>query len=220
MGKALDHKRRILAAQAAKKAADSDDMNMEGQPIHNAMALQLQAHMHELGGIKSTQAKVLRKADFLPTYDPYIEGVLSADSGAQDDVFMNILVWCIDCGRYPQAIEMAAYAMRHDVALPARFERDLATLLVEEITEHAEENEGPSLDTLFELEGMTADADMHDQVRAKLYKAIGFKHEAAGQLEAAIKAYETAIEFNDRVGVKNTVKKLTKAIADQKTKDN
>ena len=219
MGKALDHKNRVLAALAAKETAESDMISMEDQPVYQQAALQLQAHMHALGAIKSTQTKIERKAEFLPSYDAYVEGILAADNATQDDVFMTILVWCIDCGHYARAMEMAAHALKHDLKLPERFQRDLPALLVEEITVRASDEDGPTLDILLELEALTDEADMHDQVRAKLYKAIGARHEQADQLEKAVKAYETAIAFDEQVGVKTAIKKLTKKIEDQKPKD-
>lgn len=82
------------------------------------------------------------------------------------------------------------------------------------------------LGVLHRVEELTADADMHDEIRAKLFKAIGFEMvreiDAMGEQPAALMhaAALAALEplrraqaLHERCGVKDRIKRLEKIIA-------
>src|SRR3546814_20603927 len=87
------------------------------------------------------------------------------------------MVWLIDIGDFESALSLAEFVLRHKVPMPSRYERDAATIIVEEIADAAikaqNANESFSLDILDEAADLTAGCDIHDPVRAKLFKAIG-----------------------------------------------
>ena len=55
------------------------------------MLAKLQQDQFRLKQVQSTEGKAKLKAELLPEYVPYIEGVLSAGQGAQDDVLVAAL---------------------------------------------------------------------------------------------------------------------------------
>jgi hypothetical protein len=173
------------------------------------MLMQLAEHRRRLKQIQSIERKIELKRQLLPEYVPYVQGVLEADSGRQDDVLMTVLVWRIDTGDIEGALSIAAYAIRHDLQTPDRYERSTACLIAEEVADTAlklmdgDTPIPPELITLT-LE-LTADKDMFDQVRAKLLKAQGLCLLKAGQQAAAMEPLKRALELDDRCGVKKLI---------------
>ncbi|WP_435605895.1 phage terminase small subunit [Pseudomonas knackmussii] len=172
-----------------------------------------------LSNIQSTENKAALKRELLPAYAPYVEGVLSAGQGAQDDVLVTVMLWRIDAGDYPGALEVAAYVLKHGLAMPDRFERTTGCLIAEEIAEAARKahkvGEPFDLDILHRTAELTAEQDMPDEVRAKLCMALGRATLAGldqanpgkpGQIAAGIDLLTRAIELHDHCGAKTDKK--------------
>lgn len=169
------HLERTLAAQAA--ASNAGGRFMEGTGIYEQMLVQLASDRSRLKLIQSGEGKGLLKAELLPQYDAYVEGVLAADQGGTDDVVTTVMLWNIDAGRYSQALHLAAYVLRHGLAMPDRFERTTGCVVAEEVADAALNalRSGSVFDIAI-LRGaaeLTRDQDMPDQVRAKLLLALG-----------------------------------------------
>ena len=206
-------------------------------PIVGQMMLRLQHDLRRLKEIKAIDRKIAAKREMLPEYRAWCDGLLSAGQAAEgdelpsagaDEVLPTMMVWSIDVGDWDRALELAELVLRFRLPMPARYERDAATLVLEEIAEAALKVQARSerfpLDVLERVEALTADVDMHDQPRAKLLKAIGFALNAeadrteSGPLGAtflsmrALEAMRRAQQLNDRVGVKTEIRRLEKAL--------
>ena len=210
------HFQRVTAAQAAGDAAEGTPQNGDQYEL---MAAALWEARRTLKAIKSVQAKIEKKRELLPDFAPYIEGVLQAGSGAQDDVLMTVLVWRIDVGDLAGALDIAEYAMKHDLQTPDRYERDTASLIAEEIAETALKllaEESADAEVLAGILGtaqaLTGDDDMHDEIRAKLLKAQGYAQRDAGYTTAALENLQRALSLNDRAGVKKDIEKLEREL--------
>jgi hypothetical protein len=175
-----------------------------------------------LKNIKSVERKVEAKREILPQFDAYVSGVLEADTGAPDDVLMNVMVWRFDIGDLAGGLAIGAYAMRHGLDTPDRYQRDTASIIAEQVAEEtlaALEADAPDLDSLADsvnrAVALTDDADIHDQIRAKLYKAAGYGARAAGSPKTALAHLQRALALNGRAGVKKDIEKLEREIAKQ-----
>jgi tetratricopeptide (TPR) repeat protein len=209
------HFERVSAAQAA---ADAGIQPMQGE----AFELMQAALFEDYRRLKSTQSmekKADIKREILPNYAEYVAGVLEAGQGAQDDVLMRVMLWRIDAGDLGGAIAIARYAVKHGLTPPDQFERGTAAIIAEEVADQALkqlDEEGtdatPLQAQLKEVETLTADADMHDQIRAKLHKALGYACRATGQLEDAQVNLERALSLNDRIGVKKDLERLEREL--------
>ena len=169
----------------------------------------------------------------LPEYRPWIDGLLRAAEetgmGVQDEVLPTILVWAIDTSDWAYGLDLARYVLDHDLALPARYERQPATLIVEEFADAAilvlERDELFPHHVLTELYDLTRAEDMPDEVRAKLHKSLGLgflavlnpalypeaadEHRDASRVEA-ITHFTRAVQLNSRIGLKQKLDKLKK----------
>lgn len=224
MSLARKHFQRVTAAQVAASADP-------GEPIKaNAYELQLIRLADAKRALKQVQS-IERKAEVkrrvLPEFGPWIQGVLEAGRGGQDDVLMTAMVWQIDVGDFPAALEIAAYALQHKLTLPDQYKRDVATLVAEEIAEQSSAaiaaGKPADLASLDRAALLTAECDMPDEVRAKLHKAIGQAHQALSGIggdgtpdknaaQNALAHFKRALELHDRVGVKKEIERLERAL--------
>ena len=147
----------------------------------------------------------------LPEFDAYIDGVLEAGRGAQDDILIMVLIWQIDVGNLTKALDIAEYALPSKLASPARFKRDLKNTVTEEISEWALDN--PNSDNAYELmmrlHGLVAELDLMDEVKAKLFKSLGILVED-NDPKQALEYYSLALKLNSKCGVKTRCKNLKK----------
>ncbi|MFZ3482237.1 phage terminase small subunit [Sphingomonas sp. 3-13AW] len=198
------------------------------------IAMRLAHDLRRLKQIKAISLKIAAKREMLPEYTAWVEGLLSgaaqAGAGASGDVLPTIMVWMIDVGDFTGAMPLIEHVLHHNLPMPQRYERDAATLIAEEIADAAIKAQAAGepfdLAILEQIEALVDGIDMHDQVRAKLLKAIGFEldrtarfaAEAGADAEAlsllcrSLIALKQAQGLHDRVGVKSTIRSIEKAI--------
>jgi len=213
------HRQKVEAEQAAQAAAASGSDNMDtakASSIYEQMLVQMAAHKVELKAIQSMKGKAEKKAKFIMDYQAYVEGILAADEDVQDDVVVTIFVWAMDAGEFDIALQIADWALKHDLAAPPEFTRTIAAILAEELADAAianRDNIGDYLDWLSTVLHMVAEKDMVDQVKAKLFKALGYANFDAYPNDA-LDYFKQAVELNPRIGVKKDIKKLDAKIKD------
>jgi hypothetical protein len=207
------HQRRARAAMESAKTAPQQ--SMQGATAYEHQLNQLLQDRLRLKQIQSNTGKAELKLVLLPEYIPYIEGVLGAGNGAQDEVLTTVMVWRIDAADYSGALDIATYVLKHKLIMPDRFERTTGCLVAEEIAIaalKAQKTGGTfSRDILYRTVELTDDHDMPDQARAKLYLASGRAtlhgitadiRGQAGQSQAGIDLLKRAIDLHDSCGGK------------------
>ena len=220
-------RRHFIRKQAEANAKTVDSNN---QPVGNAYELMKAAlieHRRQLHDIQSIERKIEFKREILPEYTAYLGGVLAADAGANDDVLTTVLVWYFDIGDLTNGLHLAHYAIKHNLTMPDQYKRSVPAIAAEESATAAmialgglveEENTEQLKQNYQLLQGaleLTEAHDMHDQIKAKLNKALGSYAEALGELEAALGYYERALELNANVGVKKNIQQIKSAIKKQ-----
>ncbi|CAO3872708.1 phage terminase small subunit [Achromobacter mucicolens] len=218
------HQMRVAAAMAA--ALQPADAPAPTSGPYELMMHALVNDRRTLKGIQSIERKIELKREMLGKYRDYVEGVLSADKGGQDDVIVTVMVWLLDTLQFRPALDLAAYVLRHDIQLPAHYNRDVATLLLDEITDAIlggrVELNAPLFDELVTLQVLTDDHDAPDQARAKLHRVMGetLTH-LAGDLTdedtrrmaaAALQHLNRAKQLDGAVGVVKLIEKLDRKI--------
>lgn len=205
------HLRQVSAAQA--HAAEHEDLSDFTE--YEKMLRILARHKKDLKQIQSTARKADFKKQILPDYLPWIEGALSAGTGKQDNVLMTWCVWAIDCAQYHLALQIADYAIFHDLQLPEPFTRTLGTLIAEEFADQAKAaaaaNQPFEVAYLEKAQRLTADCDMPDESRARLLRELGLLT-IPKNTALALLYLERAIALDQKVGVKGDIKKLKKQI--------
>lgn len=161
----------------AESARTAPPALMDGLTTYELMLAKLQQDQLRLKQVQSNQNKALLKAELLPEYADYVAGVLAGGKGAQDDVFVTVMLWRFDAGDFAGGLEAAAYVLQHELKMPERFNRTTGCVVAEEIAEAALRalKAGSDFDLAVTLQAneLTASHDMPDAARAKLMLAIG-----------------------------------------------
>lgn len=223
-------------AEASATAPRTVALDLDtGTPEERATAqvnLRLQVDLRRLRDIQSIEKKIDAKREMLPHYAAWVEGLVAAGVAVEEDVLPTVMIWRIDTGDFEGALVLVEHVLTHNVPLPARYERTAAALITEEIATAALKAQQAGqifpFDILARVDMLTESTDMHDQIRAKLKKAIGVEQmrdalDGAGNsvtkpLVAAL-ALETlrrAQQLDERVGVKDRIKRLEKLLAPPK----
>ncbi|AFJ75480.1 phage terminase small subunit [Stenotrophomonas phage Smp131] len=125
------HVKRALASKEAARTAGSN--LMEGTTIYQQMQVRLASDRARLKQIQSTQGKAQLKTALLPSYAPYLDGVLSADAGGKDDIVSTLMLWHFDAGLFDAGLDIARYVLAHGLDMPDTHKRTAACVVAEEI---------------------------------------------------------------------------------------
>lgn len=208
--------RRFQKAMAAK-VSNTDDDSLAGSSAYELMLVKLAADKRRLKEIQSVERKIAVKRELLPEYRDWVAGALSTGKGAQDDVLTTIMVWCIDVGQYQHALDIAQYVLAYGLVLPDQYERNVATVLVDEIAvaalAHKASESGFDLEVLERLQLLTANQDMPDQARAKLHKALGQQYKLVADYAKAVEQFNRALKLNPKAGCKRDLDECAKLLA-------
>lgn len=220
MTPARRHRERALAALQGAANPQFDQMRANAYELQ---LMQLAEHRRTLKSIQSIERKIDAKRTMLPVYKPWIDGVLAADRGGQDDVLVTVMLWTLDTGDLEGALPMASYVLRHGLSTPDRYERTAATMIAEEVADTAikqqEAGAGPSTSLLGQYMARLHGSDIFDQVRAKLHKAVGRACLADGLKQQAAEHYRRAIELHDKVGIKKELEVLERELKKEQQPD-
>ncbi|QRQ88519.1 terminase endonuclease subunit [Cupriavidus oxalaticus] len=221
---ARNHFLRVSAQRAAASAEAENPLRHASG--HELMLAQLAEHKRQLKLIQSIERKAEAKRAMLPAYAAWVQGVLEADAGVQDEVFMSVMVWNIDVGDFAGALPLASYAIRHGLVMPDQYQRTTACLIAEEYSamtlKAVEAGQPVDVETLGHVGMLVNDQDMPDEVRAKLHKAVGYANAALvdstppdrqqDRREFALRNLRRALELHDKVGVKKDIERLEREI--------
>lgn len=192
----------------AESARTAPPALMDGLTTYELMLAKLQQDQLRLKQVQSNQNKALLKAELLPEYADYVAGVLAGGKGAQDDVFVTVMLWRFDAGDFAGGLQAAAYVLQHDLKMPERFNRTTGCVVAEEIAEAAlralKAGTAFDLEVTLQANELTARHDMPDAARAKLMLAIGRLY--------ALKVKDDA-SGEDLGNLVNSKEYLTKAIS-------
>lgn len=234
MSLARRHREQHRAAQAGAAAAPQRPANAPPPmpttgPVASEYALLLTAlgqDLQSLRQIQSVERKIAAKAGMIGRYRAWVEGAMRSDPPVQDDIVGTMLVWAIDVGDWPLALQLGAHVLATNLGLPERYKRSPAVLLAEEVAESAlRVASAVPRPVLEQTLALTEDHDMPDQVRAKLHKALGlafqaeadaFDPEAESQraggkralVAAALDHVGRALELDQGAGVKKIIERL------------
>lgn len=217
--------RRTAALNAAE--GSGEERAPENASQYELMLMKLAEDKRRLHNIQSMEKKAELKETLVGDYVPWIRGVIAGDSGVQDDVLMTVMVWCIDAQLLYLALDIASYAIKHNLKMPDQYERNTAVVIAEEFADillkHHAADEIIDIEILQGVMDLTLDKDMPDQVKAKLHKALGYAlqnpelvpHHVptdADRLDFALKSFKAALALHDKVGVKKDIERLEREI--------
>ena len=178
--------------------------------------MQLGEDRRRLKGIQSTVKKAEIKVEVLPKYVPWVDGVLAADGAQQDDVLLYVMLWRVDAGDYAGALTIGRHAIRHGWSMPQGFNRNVQTLLAEDMADASKnalmEKTGFDPDLLMQTLDVIGDLDMPDQSLALLHKSLGWVLRES-QPVAALNYLQQAMQLDERCGFKKDIEHSWRVVA-------
>jgi len=217
------HFQRVTSAIEA--AAIAPTQTMAGATAYEHQLNQLLQDRLRLKQVQSNQGKAELKRQLLPAYEPYVQGVLTAGQGAQDEVMTTVMVWRFDAEDFVGGLDIAEYVLKHKMVMPDRFARTLGCLVAEEVATAAFKaqkiNESFDLEILHRSAELTDAEDMPDQARAKLFLAMGratlegITEELPGRIgqpQAGIDLLKKAIALHDACGGKKDLERAERLL--------
>ncbi|HHH3032433.1 TPA: phage terminase small subunit [Serratia marcescens] len=203
-----------IAAQQSASLDEAASLSHLGN--YDLLLFKMQQDLARLSGVESHETKAELKRGMLPTYMPWVAGVLQSDAGRQDAILMRVLVWFLDIGNLEYALDIGEYAIRHDLVAPDGFDRSTSCLLAEEIAAAAQRDlsAGRPLNTaqLQRAHQLLTNQDMPDRVKARLFKFVGYALRQDGDAVLALDMLKKALLKDENSGVKTDIKQLEKAI--------
>lgn len=213
----------------AGSPAPAIDPNAPETSEYQQLLASLHNDLRTLHEIQSVQGKIDRKRGMIGAYLPWVEGALAAGAdnrAVQDEIVVTMMVWALDIDDWELGLTIAAHVLDHGLALPDRYNRTPACLVVDMIADRAKaEPAAVPLEVLTRAAAMTCGHDMPDQANAKLQRAIGLAWAARAEafdptaetavaggkammVDAALTALREAVRLNAQVGVKKQLEQL------------
>ncbi|EOE4589344.1 phage terminase small subunit [Acinetobacter baumannii] len=216
------HRLQTLAAIEAAKAENEFGGVREDVSVYMLQLAELKNDQNLLRNVKSEIERAQYKATLIPKYMPYVEGVLSIEERApdlKDDVVTTIMLWCFDAGMFEDGLRIAEFALKHGLSMPDSFSRDTASIVAEEIGNAAKaayaEGEIFDIAILEKANTLTSTFSMHDQIRAKLYVAMGRTYLQKELYALAVTFLKRAIKHNENCGGKQELQKAERLLKKQ-----
>ena len=214
------HRLKVLAAQNAAKAETEFGGVRQDASVYQLQLTELKNDQIVLRGIASEIERAKAKAEVIPKHMPYVNGVITSDAQIEsDDVVTTIMLWCFDAEMFNEGLRIAEYALKHKLKMPDGFSRSTAAIVAEEIGNAArkkfKEGEVFDLAVLEKANNLTATFGMHDEIRAKLYLAIGRSFMQLERFESAVTFLKMAITRNENCGGKTDLQKAEKLLKKQ-----
>lgn len=180
---------------------------------------QLHADKAILKNIKSHQDKQQAKADLLPQYAEWLQGVLTSGAIAESDqITPTLLVWQLDCGLLNETMPLAQIAMNSKAESPDEFQRSLPEIIVEQYAEQISAGAEITPENINILMGWATEKsengqhvhNLPDLIRAKMLKAAGeyFEDVEPPNQELVLSLYSQAVEYNNKIGLKKKIAQL------------
>lgn len=198
--------------QCAATAA-AQDVDLTTLTPYQRLLKQLHADKAILKNIKSHQDKQQAKADLLPPYAEWLQGVLTSGTIAENDqITPTLLIWQLDCGLLDETMPLAQIAMNSKADSPDEFQRSLPEIIVEQYAENIGAGADIAPENINTLVGWATEKsengqhvhNLPDLIRAKMLKAAGEYFESAEppNQELVLRLYSQAVEYNGKIGLK------------------
>jgi hypothetical protein len=179
---ALRHRQKVLAQLAGEipdvsAAPPEPATDTEAGREYAGLRVLLHDDLRKLADVQSIEARNPMKAEMAQAFKAWIDGVLSAGEAgqaSQDEILVTNMIWAIDYRDFDYALRLGAHVLKYGLTLPERYNRTTACFIAEDIATVAlAQPDDVTLEQLLCASGLTENADMPDQARAKLHKAIG-----------------------------------------------
>lgn len=171
-------------------------------------------HLNILKDMKSIQERIAKKAEWLPEYLGFIEGCLAVSPAPQNTTLVHLMIWATDANDFELAVRIAEYVVLNDMVMPEGYTRTTAEFVTEQCAEVFINDTELAIANASLIERIISLGDgeqIVDEVRAKIYRALGDALNQAQPMEA-VSAYKNALRYNPKAGCKKDLEQLEKRL--------
>jgi len=180
------------------------------------MLAALEADMNRLKRIQSHATRdVLKRDELLGRYTAYLEALIQQDRAPTPAIIFRNMIWAIDVGQVQWAKTLGLFAIKHGIASPEGFRRDIHNAFVGDMARLAltlQKTKPDAAPWIAEIQKAAQTWDLIDEIRADLLKASAVDAESQGQLQAALGLYQEAIRIYPRCRVTRLINRLEKQL--------
>ena len=180
------------------------------------MLVALDADMNRLQRIQSHATRdVLKRDELLGRYTEYLETLIKQDRATTPEIIFRNMIWAIDVEQVDWAMTLGLFAIKHGIASPEGFRRDIRNAFVGDMARLALKRQKAKPDA---AEWITTIFDraktwyLIDEIRADLLKATAANAEATGFPSQALDLYREAIDVYPRCRVTRLINRLEKQL--------
>lgn len=203
-----------VAADLASTAAQAIQAGAEALAGVPNVELRMFNHLNILKDMKSIQERIAKKAEWLPEYLGFIEGCLAVSPAPQNTTLVHLMIWATDANDFELAVRIAEYVVLNDMVMPEGYTRTTAEFVTEQCAEVFINDTELAIAnaTLIErIISLGEGEQIVDEVRAKIYRALGDALNQAQPMEA-VSAYKNALRYNPKAGCKKDLEQLEKRL--------
>lgn len=200
-----------------------DESEYIGNPELETQKSILAASIDEMLNVEDIEDRKAYKAEAIVKLIDFVNGYVSSAAKYPNIVAVWVMIWLFDLGDIARAMPLALHLAKQKIHnMPTRFKSEIETFICDQMYDwaaaqlKANKSAGPYLDDVIK----TIESEkwqLPDVVHGKMYVMHGKHLDALAENEAALKAYETAMEINPRAGVKKSIERLAATLA--KTKE-
>lgn len=203
-----------VAADLAATAAQAIQAGAEALAGVPNVELRMFNHLNILKEMKSIQERIAKKAEWLPEYLGFIEGCLAVSPAPQNTTLVHLMIWATDANDFELAVRIAEYVVLNDMVMPEGYTRTTAEFVTEQCAEVFINDTELAIANASLIERIISLGDgeqIVDEVRAKIYRALGDALNQAQPMEA-VSAYKNALRYNPKAGCKKDLEQLEKRL--------
>jgi archaellum component FlaC len=191
-----------------------DDSEFIGNPELETHKAILAASIDEMLNVEDIEDRKAYKAEAIVKLIDFVNGYVSSAAKYPNIVAVWVMIWLFDLGDIARALPLGLHLAKQKIHnMPTRFKSEIETFICDQMYDwanaklDANKSAGPYLDELIK----TIESEkwqLPDIVHGKMYAMHGKHLDAIAEDEAALKAYEKAMELNPRAGVKKNIQRL------------
>jgi archaellum component FlaC len=191
-----------------------DDSEFIGNPELETHKAILAASIDEMLNVEDIEDRKAYKAEAIVKLEAFVNGYVSSAAKYPNIVAVWFMIWLFDLGDIARALPLALHLAKQKIHnMPTRFKSEIETFICDQMYDWAKakldanKSAGPYLDDL--IKAIESEKwKLSDIVHGKMYAMHGKHLDAIAEDEAALKAYEKAMELNPRAGVKKNIERL------------
>ena len=228
------HQAKIKAMQDKRLLAKADNPSLTPTPSSGLFSAKQQLDLYldslaqdqkRLSALNSLEARrALKVTELLPKYQAYVTTFLASNVELDNPICAWVLIWLFDCEQFEEGFELAKTLLAKNITMPEGFSRDIPTFVADAIREwgdaqlKAKHSIEPYIDEVLTLVNDPVGVwQIHEQLRAKLYKIKGLSAYEQGKYLEAVESLTTAQDLWVDVGVKTKLTEAEKKLAKQNT---